>query len=196
MFRRFSLFDSSPPTAKISINPPKSSKGERKSSPLKTAIIESLQIPITKKSQKNFLINSYKRSKSLDNSSPQIIANDKQTASNKQRTKSATLPPIIANRSLPQSYQTTTDRWFNKIGVPHRRSSCAPRSYRSPFCYHVRIMMPNAIDIFNCLQARWNQTKLVGEFIIEKVFNKSSFIIICYLWLSLCDSLNLLQDFA
>lgn len=146
MFRRFSLFDSSPPAAKISINPPKTSKSERKSLPLNGAIIESLQIPVSKKTQKNFLINSYKRSKSLDQSSPKIIANDKQTSLTKQRAKSATLPPIIANRSLPQPYQATTDRWFNKIGVPHRRTACTPwpRSNRSPFCYHVRnqVLMP------------------------------------------------------
>lgn len=141
MFRRFSLFDSTPPSAKLSINPPKPSKSERKSSPLKGAIIESLQIPGTHK--KNFLINSYKRSKSLDNSSPKIVANGEKcnaSAVPKQRTKSATLPPVIVNRSLPQPYHATTDRWFNKIGS-HRKVSCGTwsRAYRSPVCYHVRI---------------------------------------------------------
>lgn len=136
MFRRFSLFDSSPPSAKISINPPKAPKTDRKSSPLKSAIIETLQIPGT---HKNFFLNSYKRSKSLDQSSPTISTNNQKCAENKHRTKSATLPPVIVNRSLPQAYHATTDRWFNKIGS-HRKVSCDTwsKSYRSPVCYHVR----------------------------------------------------------
>lgn len=129
MFRRFSLFDSSPPAAKISLSstsqkqPTSSKVSDRKSSsPLKDAILNTFH---TQSSPKSILLNSYKRSKSVDHSSAKYLINERK--SSKQRTKSATLPPIIVNRTLPQ-----TNHQFTK------RSSWSNQYYRSPVYYHVR----------------------------------------------------------
>lgn len=119
MFRRFSLFDSSPPSSRISINPPRpSNKGDRKS-PLKGAIINTLKLD---NSPASLLINSpdAKRSKSLDHST-----NMRLMMLNKQRTKSATLPPII-NRQLPQS-SPTSHRWYNRLGNSFRKGAWSRR---------------------------------------------------------------------
>lgn len=128
MFRRFSLFDSSPPAAKISSlsssSQKSTSKTERKSSPLKDAILNSFH---TQTSPKTILLNSYKRSKSVDHSSAKLLLNDKHSNSSKQRAKSATLPPIIVNRTLPQ----TSQKHF-------KRSSWSNQYYQSPVYYHVR----------------------------------------------------------
>lgn len=115
MFRRFSLFDSSPPSSRISINPPRNSKSDRKSSPLKVAIINTLQ-----HQNSTILINDGKRSKSLDHSSNlRLIQNH-----SKQRTKSATLPPIT-NRQLPQAASPTSNRWYSRLGNSFRRGGWA-----------------------------------------------------------------------
>lgn len=119
MFRRFSLFDSSPPSSRISINPPRNPKTDRKSSPLKSAIINSLQLQ-----NSTILINQKdaKRSKSLDHSSNlKMLQNH-----SKQRTKSATLPPII-NRQLPQG-SPTSSRWYSRLGNSFRRGTWARRA--------------------------------------------------------------------
>lgn len=117
MFRRFSLFDSSPPASRISINPPRANKSDRKSS-LKGAIINTLQLD---SSPPSILINSHdaKRSKSLDHSSNLRLIQSQSVS--KQRAKSATLPPII-NRHLPQS-SPTSHRWYNRLGNSFRRGT-------------------------------------------------------------------------
>lgn len=123
MFRRFSLFDSSPPPSRISINPPRASaKGDRKST-LKSAIINSLQM----QNSPAILLKSHpeaKRSKSLDQAANLRIVQS-------QRTKSATLPPII-NRQLPQA-SPTSGRWFSRLGNSIRRGAWR----RPPFQYQV-----------------------------------------------------------
>lgn len=120
MFRRFSLFDSSPPSSRISINPPRP-KSERKS-PLKSAIINTLQFENTNGS---ILISTQdgKRSKSLDHSVELKLLQNQSAA--KKRAKSATLPPII-NRQLPQS-SPTSHRWYNRLGNSFRRGAWARR---------------------------------------------------------------------
>lgn len=124
MFRRFSLFDSSPPSSRISINPPR--KSEQKSSPLKGVIINSLQLENSK-----ILINpkETKRSKSLDHSANLRIFQ----SPSKQRAKSATLPPII-NRQLPQACSPTSNRWYSRLGNSFRRGGW---TRRTPFQYQV-----------------------------------------------------------
>lgn len=125
MFRKFSLFDSSPPPAKLSINPP-SSKSQRKS-PLKCAIISTLQLQnapdITSSS---FFLKkpSAKRSKSLDHSNnndgiKQVYRSYSTTS------KCATLPPIV-NRELPPP-QPTTHRWYTRFGNSIRRGPWSRR---------------------------------------------------------------------
>lgn len=114
MFRRFSLFDSSPPASRISINPPKIK--DRKS-PLKGAISNTLQLenspPLI-----HIKPNGTMRSISLDNSAHLRILQSPQ----KQRHKSATLPPII-NRQLPPPQPTTNHRWYNRLGNSFRRGA-------------------------------------------------------------------------
>lgn len=120
MFRRFSLFDSSPPSSRISINPPRNPKNDRKSSsPLKCAIINSLQLQ-----NSTILINQKdaKRSKSLDHSAHLRMLQTQP----KQRAKSATLPPII-NRQLPQA-SPTSSRWYSRLGNSFRRGAWARRA--------------------------------------------------------------------
>lgn len=116
MFRRFSLFDSSPPASRISINPPRP-KSERKTS-LKGAIINTLQLET---SPPSIFVNPHdiKRSKSLDQSTNLRLIQAHSPA--KQRVKSATLPPII-NRQLPQS-SPTSHRWYNRLGNSFRRGA-------------------------------------------------------------------------
>lgn len=127
MFRRFSMFDSSPPSSRISINPPRPhSKAERKLSPLKSAILNTFQM---QNSPASVLINSHpegKRSKSLDQSS------NLRLMQTKQRAKSATLPPII-NRQLPQA-SPTSNRWYSRLGNSFRRGGWARRT---SIQYHV-----------------------------------------------------------
>jgi hypothetical protein len=111
------LFDSTPPSSRISINPPRqTNKGDRKS-PLKDAIINTLQnAPAT------ILINPHadvKRSKSLDQAANFRLMH--QRAISKQRAKSATLPPIM-NRQLPQASPTST-RWYNRLGNSFKRGT-------------------------------------------------------------------------
>lgn len=125
MFRRFSLFDSSPPSPKISINPPRlSAKSERKS-PLKGAIINTLQnspVPM-------LMHPDAKRSKSLDHAAHlRMMHAERYQVAMKKRTKSATLPPII-NRQLPQS-SPTSNRWYNRLGNSFRRTRRAPVHYQ------------------------------------------------------------------
>lgn len=148
MFRRFSLFDSSPPSSKISINPPRPSKNERKSSPLKGAIINTLQL---QSSTATILINSHgdaKRSKSLDHATNlRLIQNQ---AASKHRTKSATLPPII-NRQLPQASPTST-RWYNRLGNSFKRGTFARRA---PIQYQVNKNSSSGKSArFNCLKVK------------------------------------------
>lgn len=130
MFRRFSLFDSTPPSSRISINPPRhTNRSERKSSPLKVAIINTLQ-----NSPGTIVINpnaDAMRSKSLDHSKNlRLIQNHSAT---KQRAKSATLPPII-NRHLPPASPTST-RWYNRLGNSFRRGTW---TRRPPVQYQVK----------------------------------------------------------
>lgn len=124
MFRRFSLFDSSPPSSRISINPPR--KSDQKLLPLKGVLINSLQLENSK-----ILINpkETKRSKSLDHSSNLRIFQNP----SKLRAKSATLPPII-NRQLPQTSSPTSNRWYSRLGNSFRRGGWARRA---PFQYQV-----------------------------------------------------------
>lgn len=117
MFRRFSLFDSSPPASRISINPPKIK--DRKS-PLKGAILNTLQL---ENSPPSILVkpNGTMRSISLDNSAHLRLLQT-QAAGQRQRHKSATLPPII-NRQLPPVQPTTHHRWYNRLGNSFRRGA-------------------------------------------------------------------------
>ena len=121
MFRRFSLFDASPPPAKISIRPPKT---VRKSA-INSAIINSLQAssaPILKPSQILLPLDKYDsqelRSRSLDHSRPASNAINIHPRTANQRYKSATLPPII-RRELPPASPTT--RWYSRLGNSFRR---------------------------------------------------------------------------
>lgn len=131
MFRKFSLFDSSPPPSKISINPPRpSSKAQRKSS-IKCAIINTLQFQNAPELTSSFLKSSTKRSKSLDHSNnrdgvKQIFHSQQ---ANRNTHKSATLPPIISNRALPQA-SPTTQRWFTRFGNSFRRGAWARMNYQ------------------------------------------------------------------
>jgi hypothetical protein len=116
MFRRFSLFDDSPPSPKISINPPKTYKNGKKT-PLKCAMINIAQLENSgslKVSSKD-----EKRSKSLDHSSNLKWIHNQTCA--KQRAKSATLPPIL-NRQLPQP-SPTSHRWYTRLGNSFRRGA-------------------------------------------------------------------------
>lgn len=120
MFRRFSLFDASPPPAKISIRPPKTAM--RKSA-INSAIINSLQAssaPILKPSQILLPLEKYEsqelRSRSLDHSRP--TSNAINIHPRVHHYKSATLPPII-RRELPPASPTT--KWFSRLGNSFRR---------------------------------------------------------------------------
>jgi hypothetical protein len=134
MFRKFSLFDSSPPPSKISIAPPKpnisNNKSQRKSG-IKSVFISPLQLSNAAHDLTLSVVNSNKkqptrRSKSLDHSnnndgvkhvfhSPHYI----------NPPKSATLPPVI-NRDLPQS-APTTNRWYYRFGNSIRRGAWSRR---------------------------------------------------------------------
>lgn len=102
MFRKFSLFDSRPPPAKISITPP------RRKSSIKCAIINTLQqIPNSPEFTSIGFLSSgitakaaAKRSKSLDNTNNESVKREIQRTY-KNTHKSSTLPPVI--RELPQS---------------------------------------------------------------------------------------------
>lgn len=127
MFRKFSLFDSSPPPAKISIAPPKSKVSQK--TPIKCAIISTPEFKPTSLISKQ----PAKRSKSLDHS------NDKkqqvfQYHSAYCNLRSATLPPII--KELPQS-PTTTSRWYSKLGSSFRKG-LRRGGGRGFFQYHVK----------------------------------------------------------
>lgn len=121
MFRRFSLFDSSPPAAKISVAPPKvtiSKKNGR--STIKSAIINSLQ---TNNPPALLGVNEEKiRSKSLDHTRERLIIIQPPPISSaaKQRSKSTTLPPVI--RHLPQSSYPISNRWYSRLGDSFRRN--------------------------------------------------------------------------
>lgn len=117
MFRKFSLFDSSPPPAKISIAPPKPVNAKQRKSSIKCAIISSLQL----QNSPEFTPTSFfskqpaKRSKSLDHSNDKKnFLQPQNSYYNQITTRSATLPPTI--RELPQSPPTTTHRWYTKFG--------------------------------------------------------------------------------
>lgn len=130
MFRRFSLFDSSPPPARISINPPRLNKIDRKL-PLRSAINTlHLEMPLnpTLLDQQEA-----KRSKSLDHSANLGLLKNQSAA--KYRAKSVTLPPII-NRQLPQASSPTSHRWYNRLGNSFRRNAW---SRRAPVQYQVII---------------------------------------------------------
>ena len=130
MFRRFSLFDSSPPASRISIVPPRPKSKSVQKSPLKGAIINSLQLD---NKPGTILINPHdaKRSKSLDH-----MTNTRLIQTTKQRVKSATLPPII-NKQLPQT-SPTSHRWYNRLGNSFRRGAWARRA---PVHYQVMLSM-------------------------------------------------------
>lgn len=139
MFRKFSLFDSSPPPAKISIAPPRTpsnkSKSQRKS-PIKCAIISTLQLQNSPEFSPTAFIakQAAKRSKSLDHSNDKKQVFQYHNAYyNLNAPRSATLPPII-NRELPQSLATTTNRWYSKLGNSFRKNS---RKGGGFFQYHV-----------------------------------------------------------
>lgn len=127
MFRRFSLFDSSPPAARISIIPTRPKSKSNQKLPLKGAIINTLQLEST---QAAILLSSNepKRSKSLSH------ATNLRITQSKQRTKSATLPPIV-NKLLPQA-QPTSHRWYNRLGNSFRRGAWARRA---PVHYQVML---------------------------------------------------------
>lgn len=132
MFRRFSLFDSAPPSARISIHPPRPvSKPERKK-PNKHDLINSLASPnITALSPESLLYKTHdKRSKSMDHSQNMRLYHQKavqQAIIAKQRAKSATLPPIV-NHQLPQSSSPTSSRWFSRLGNSFRRGAWIRRT--------------------------------------------------------------------
>lgn len=120
MFRRFSLFDSAPPSARISIHPPRPvSKPERK-----TNIMASSPESLLYKSHDK------RKTKSMDHSQNLRLYHQKavqQAIIAKQRTKSATLPPIV-NHQLPQSSSPTSSRWFSRLGNSFRRGAWIRRT--------------------------------------------------------------------
>ena len=125
MFRKFSLFDSSPPPAKISIAPPRppTTKSQRKS-PIKCAIISSLQLQNSPEYTPNafFSKQAAKRSKSLDHSNEKKqVFNYHNAYHNVNATRSSTLPTVI--RELPQSPVTTTCSWYSRLGNSFRRGT-------------------------------------------------------------------------
>lgn len=125
MFRKFSLFDSSPPPAKISIAPPRppTTKSQRKS-PIKCAIISSLQLQNSPEFTPNsfFSKQAAKRSKSLDHSNEKKqVFNYHNAYHNVNATRSSTLPTVI--RELPQSPMTTTCSWYSRLGNSFRRGT-------------------------------------------------------------------------
>lgn len=131
MFRRFSLFDSSPPPARISINPPRLKSDSK--SPVKSAIISTLH------HQYGLEIQEGKRSKSLDHTANLRLIQSQSAA--KHRAKSVTLPPII-NRQLPQA-SPTSHRWYNRLGNSFRRNAW---SRRAPVRYQVIIWQHSALE--------------------------------------------------
>jgi hypothetical protein len=141
MFRKFSLFDSSPPPTKLSINPPRASNKAQRKSAFKSAIFSSLQLqnspefspsPITIKPNA-------KRSKSLDHSNNKDgIQQAYQRAYHTQ--KSLTLPPVSPIRELPQSDPMST-RWYTRFGNSFRRGPWARRD--SVVQYQVCIKITN-----------------------------------------------------
>jgi hypothetical protein len=129
MFRKFSLFDSSPPPAKISVNPPRppSIKAQRKS-PIKCAIINTLQFPNAPELTTSFFKPTAKRSKSLDHSNNRdgVKQAFHRSYPTKNALKAATLPPLIINRELPQA-PATSHRWYTRFGNSLRRGAWARR---------------------------------------------------------------------
>lgn len=154
MFRRFSLFDSSPPSPKISINPPRLSlKGERKS-PLKGAIINTLQL---QNSPAPLLMHpDAKRSKSLDHATHlRMLHAERYQVATKLRTKSATLPPII-NRQLPQA-SPTSNRWYNRLGNSFRRTRRAPVQYQvNTNTKNLHLVTRENFNCFKVKTTNWN----------------------------------------
>lgn len=122
MFRKFSLFDSSPPPAKISIAPPRPSSGKLRKSSIKCAIISTLQLQNSPEFSTSFFSSKQpaKRSKSLDHSNDKNHAIQYERSFSQISPRSATLPPII--RELPQSPPTTTHRWYTKFGNSLKRN--------------------------------------------------------------------------
>lgn len=159
MFRRFSLFDSSPPAARISINPPKIK--DRKTS-LKGAILNTLQL---ENSPPSIIIKpETKRSKSLDHSAHLRLLQT-QAAVHKQRVKSATLPPII-NRQLPQPQQTS-HRWYNRLGNSFRRGGWRrPAVQYQVITSHVR----------RFISAQHFSSKQIAEFLVLSCFCSSQLV--------------------
>ncbi|CRK97163.1 CLUMA_CG010560, isoform A [Clunio marinus] len=137
MFRRFSLFDSSPPSAKVSVNPPRQSGKISRKSSFKDAFISTFNRqsfsppPFITSSKKDHP----KRSKSLEHSSVAIAPLEPPNDGVKKRSKSTTLPPVI-NRTLPHG-STTSNRWFNRLGNPIHRP---PRPLS--FQYHLPVADP------------------------------------------------------
>lgn len=152
MFRRFSLFDSSPPASRISIAPPRPSKSKSQKSPLKGAIINTLQnAPAT------ILINSHdaKRSKSLDH------ATNLRMIQTKQRAKSTTLPPII-NKQLPQA-SPTSHRWYSRLGNSFRRGGWARRA---PVHYQVMLNMWQLENIITLKRKQSHSQRMEFHFML------------------------------
>lgn len=126
MFRRFSLFDSSAPPARISATPPKITiKNKNGRTSIKSAILNSLQtnntpalLGVPEEKQ---------RSKSLDHSRDRLIIQPPSVSdAAKQRSKSTTLPPVI--RQLPQSTVILSNRWYSRLGNSFRRNIFYRRS--------------------------------------------------------------------
>lgn len=134
MFRRFSLFDSSPPSSKLSINPPRpTDTNANRKSPIKSAIINTLNstnVAVLSPTSVLYKANK-KRTQSLDNSrNPKSVVVLKQ-----QRSKSASVPPII-NRVLPQSSSPTSNHWYSRLGNSFHHSAWARKE--SIIKYHVK----------------------------------------------------------
>ena len=103
MFRKFSLFDSSP---------------------IKCAIISSLQLQNSPEFTPTALISKQaaKRSKSLDHSNEKKQVFNYTNAYHKvNATRSFTLPPVI--RELPLSPVTITNSWYSRLGNSFRRGT-------------------------------------------------------------------------
>lgn len=163
MFRKFSLFDSSPPPAKISIAPPKS-KAQRKS-PIKCAIISSLQLQNSPEFTPTAHISKQaaKRSKSLDESNNKKQVFNYHNAYYKvNASRSSTLPPVI--RELPQSPMTTTVSWYAKLGNSFRRGTRKGGGFQ----YKVNTMFQGVKTLY------WSVLHLVVVLICVSKFQFSS----------------------
>lgn len=168
MFRKFSLFDSSPPPAKISIAPPRtdSGKAQRKSS-IKCAIISTLQLQNSPEFSYAFFSSKQpaKRSKSLDHSNDkkhQIHPIQYERSLSQISPISTVLPSMI--RELPQPPPTTTHRWFSKFGNSLKKNCC----HGGGFQYHVNIFNPSGNSRFYS-QNFLSHLKTIKNFISEKI---------------------------